>query len=459
MKLREFFLSEDDDQPSNGVPTDVNDDEEGSGPSGEGDLSNGIPQPVGSQGRKMRAAGQASAKTQSVPISGRTQELPTDYVAPRFPSTNAGDNPMAVRAGQRQGSKTGITPVGPDSGTRQVPIQGAPPKVKASPPGAQAAMHPWGSPMDWNGELPDLPQEGRLGEMFGLTEMPRPKGSLGPSMKAVLSWASQQKQPFTARQAFQVFRDNGGMPNVPRDKDTMAYMSFQTALKKLSVPDGSRPNEYQPLMIFRQGTRRADDPTLYRWGSKSGYAATSVTRNPSKAPPPKQVSPLQKPKPSAPSNDFDTEEPTNPGMNWSFDDQGNPVEPQQGDEDFSDLPDLDQFFPGEEPGEETQAQPSAAADEEEPDEFEDEPEEPKKGPFWLPQPDPDGSGAEMAIAQLQTKGLGPNNQLWRDIARCDNGSQALALIRKTGPEMFRQKKLVARYILSRLDKPIDDLIG
>ena len=68
VRLREFFLVEDDDDKSNGIPIPAGDDED-TPDAGSGDLSNGVPSPIGAQGRKMRSAGQASAKNQMVPTS------------------------------------------------------------------------------------------------------------------------------------------------------------------------------------------------------------------------------------------------------------------------------------------------------------------------------------------------------------------------------------------------------
>ena len=498
MRLREFFLVEDDDDKSNGIPIPAGDDED-TPDAGSGDLSNGVPSPIGAQGRKMRSAGQASAKTQMVPTSqpwagksmDHTQELPTDYDAPRFNSTNAGDNPAAVRSGQRQGSTTGITPIGGTASTRQVPVAGGPPPTKAAPAAATSAIHPWGGSLDWDEQLPSLPQEGRLGEMFALTEMPRPMEN---PMKAALAWASQQKGEFSIRQMFNVYRENGGQPNQPNtpEGNMRAYQSFSTNLKKRTVTDETeRPTLDKPLVLARVGSVGAGRAAMLRWGIRQKFdgptapaakpAVPTQTAKPAGAPAPKQLSPLKKPEqepePEEDDSDFwpsdeapaqsQASEPES-GADWDLDDMGlgpagsssiasapepkakaasQPSQPpaaQKAPED-EDLPDLADMVGGDVDFDDDEGSP--------------EPEPAQKGPFWMPEPDPEGSGAEYAMAVLQQGGLGPDNKILQDVAKAKDGAEALKILRGSGPNLFRQKKQVARYILSRLDKDAGDLIG
>lgn len=133
--------------------------------------------------------------------------------------------------------------------------------------------------------LPDLPLESRLRRLFGIQredmtpsfrraglielyhidEMPRPAGSYGKPVMAMLQWAKEQGgREFTARDLFRVWRQSGGQPN--QGDDRKAYASFQTSVRQFIDARG-RGTPEQPIVIVQAGSRGRGGAAVYRWGA------------------------------------------------------------------------------------------------------------------------------------------------------------------------------------------------
>ncbi len=417
VRLRSFVHIQEDDQ-SSGVPEPIEDDHPEWAPqAGVGPVSNGVPSQIGGQPRGKALGAQpdpSRAKTQlsipSDPSRSKTQPL-INFVPPTGLSRQQPSPKRPQGEPSTSGDPKGKLSIRQSAPTRQLtPPSPAPPTPSAVPKSAQMAVHPWGQ----EEPAPDLPLEGRLTEVFGLDEMPRPKGSFAPPMKAVINWASQQPGEFTAKDMFRIFRAAGGQPNQPND--TAAYMSFQSAVKRLKT-DG-RPSEDTPLVVSKVGQVGRGGSTVYRWGLKGGAKSSP--------------------------NPIDIDQPgaTVPGVRQS-------VKPKP---------------PGDWGGQALQALKNHSGDDEEELDDDDladpnaepENERPAGMPSWMPTPDIDGAGAEYAIAKLADNGIEINNPLWKAVANSETSAEAINRIRATSPTAYSLKVKVAKGIFQNLGKSWDD---
>lgn len=424
MRLREFFClrEEEGDDASTGVPEPIDADafqrttpmktspfrsQPGAGP-----LSSGVPEPLdgGDSGAFFNPKAKGSpAPGKSVRMAPERPGSKTEPLMNWQPPPGAFTSSPAPSPKRPVSSPSspapGLKQVGPRAKTAMIP--------RSSPPAASQAVHPWmAGTGDVSSGVPepvgDREENEGLREFFALDEMPRPKGTFSPALRAALDWASRQTGEFSGREMFRAWRDAGGQPNQPND--TTAYQSFLMLLKKLIAPEGRRPSDQQPLVITKIG-QRGDNryPTIYKWGLRGkGPAPTAQSQQ------------VQAPAPA--DDDFGQEEPTQPDAS-PFQQQ---VEPEPEDDDIG---------------------------------MEDEPAPAKMGPSWLPTPEPDGAGAEYAMSFLSDQGLGPTSQLWRDVARGvqmgDDGTIMQALRNYKPNQFMKQKLLVTRYIAQQLGKPID----
>lgn len=114
--------------------------------------------------------------------------------------------------------------------------------------------------------------------------MARPKGD---AIKAVIYWASQQKQPFTIRQAYQVYTSNGGRENSEGDN----LGSFTTQFQKYVAKDWKEgqtpkkggapywpPSDRRPLMNAKRGGRGAADAHTFQWALNKPMSDPSTAK-------------------------------------------------------------------------------------------------------------------------------------------------------------------------------------
>lgn len=107
--------------------------------------------------------------------------------------------------------------------------------------------------------------------LTSMTEMARSKGE---AIKATLAWASQQKEPFSVRQLYDVYTANGGRQNTGGDN----IQSFTTQIMKYvakehkadETPKYSKvpywpPSEGRPLTYAIRGNRGSGDAHALIW--------------------------------------------------------------------------------------------------------------------------------------------------------------------------------------------------
>lgn len=261
MSLKKFYgLRETPEAPDKGRPT-------------LGAGTGGVTQPVsqGPGGRLGRVFGQG-------PISnGVPQQLPTGGFAAG--TSGPGGTPTSPGVPVDQGtvptawSDQTIPNERPNAGGTGQPPQGGASFSRA--PNAPADDEP----------LPDLPLEhhsitglfglterpvitvrsGKLSEIYRVNEMPRPAGSYGAPVMAMIKWAKDQGQrPFTARDLFRVWRQAGGQPG--QGDDVKAYASFQTSVRQF-IDQNGRGTPEQPLVVVQAGQRGRGGAAVYSWGA------------------------------------------------------------------------------------------------------------------------------------------------------------------------------------------------
>lgn len=176
------------------------------------------------------------------------------------------------------------TGIEPDAMDQTIPMGRQNPGGAGAPPqSAGAFSRPPNAPQEE--PLPDLPLESKLKRAFGLqrtevklprrsgklvelytiSEMPRPAGSYGKPVMAMLQWAKDQGgREFTAKDLFRIWRQAGGQPNQGDDKK--AYASFQTSVRQFIDARG-RGTPEAPLVVVQQGVRGRGGAAIYRWGA------------------------------------------------------------------------------------------------------------------------------------------------------------------------------------------------
>lgn len=281
-----------------------------------------------------------------------------------------------------------------------------------------------------------------------ILEMPRTAGAIAPAFRDALMRAKEHRDEFSADDFAEWYAEAGG-------RSTEAGNMGQ-GLKRYVAPLGSTPDQVHPLVMTRQGTRgRGGNKSLYKYAFKGD-------------PIPRKTLKAKGQEPGDGDGDEDeltpgefSSEPWEPGAGNDYvagSKQPDDVRPQvlPGNQEINNEPAGD----GDPVDQDSDVEPDdeyddqAAADEAEPDGDDEEPEddEPQVSD-WVPQPDEDGSYAESSMAKCAAKGLGPDSELWRDIAKTGSDVDAHKLIRTRVPiQLQRAALVIAKDIFKNLNK-------
>lgn len=284
-----------------------------------------------------------------------------------------------------------------------------------------------------------------------LTEMPRPAGSISKHFRAALNRAKEYGQPFTVKQ-FAAWLQDAGATNVNT-------MSVGTSLKRFVAGPGGlpakgdrpaaprKPDDQHPLVVmkaFRRGKPgKGGVGGTYQWALGRPSSMLGAQKG-------DQTS----------ASAFDDMELGPAGLSAQTP-QHSPDQIAGDDEEdageFSGEPEEDEgeFFGSPDDGYEGEGEFSTEPEDDEEPEAEEEPaEEPEED--WIPQPDATGTHAESSMQDLDDRGYGPDNEIWRKIAQTNGDVQAGTIIRSTLPINLQRKAIVvAKQIFANLGKSWD----
>lgn len=314
----------------------------------------------------------------------------------------------------------------------------------------------------------------RLSATFGiLSEMPRPKGSLGAPMRAVVDWAKTQED-FTYREAFAIWVQNGGNPN--------AEGQFRPQFRRLLAQ--GRPDEFHPIVvtnpdatgnipkIFKHRDSKGGGGFAKPLGKRQADAASALGRGNGTGRSGAAGYVQKRPAPSAlkgatAPNAFSDEEPTNPDI-YSTGEIPHPSSIEHGvhdepapddDDDEGGLGPDAATFDADEHGNPIAAKQVPEPDEEPEQDDDYDEDESDEGDDYMPSPD----DAEFEdLEMLEQFGVTPTDEVWDEIAGSDSWDDALAALDshprlsqlfKSGRKAVRSAAVsVARFIMRKRAK-------